>query len=56
MKLQRQDEELLPVVTFLEQGLLPPEESIARQLLLRNVGMWFWTKCCIGLMRTVEAI
>ena len=35
MKLQRQDKELQPVVTFLEQGILPPEENIAQ--LLRNV-------------------
>ena len=30
VKLQHQDEELGPVVTFLEQGLLQPEESMAR--------------------------
>ena len=36
MKLQHQDEELGPVVTFLEQGLLPPEEKIARQLTLEK--------------------
>ena len=36
VKLQRQDEELGPVVTFLEQGLLPPEESMARQLTLEK--------------------
>ena len=28
VKLQRQDEELGPVVTFLQQGLLPPEEKM----------------------------
>ena len=32
VKLQCQDEELGLVVTFLEQGLLPPEESMARRL------------------------
>ena len=32
VKLQHLDEQLGPVVTFLEQGLLPPEESMARQL------------------------
>ena len=31
VKLQREDKELGPVVTFLEQGVLPPEENIARQ-------------------------
>ena len=36
MKFQRQDEDLGPVVTFLEQGLLPPEESMARQLTLEK--------------------
>jgi len=29
VKLQRQDKELGLVVTFLEQGILPPEEIIA---------------------------
>ena len=29
VKLQRQDKELGPVVTFLEHGILPPEENIA---------------------------
>jgi len=29
VKLQRQDKELGPVVTFLKQGILPPEENIA---------------------------
>ena len=33
---KRQDEELGLVVTFLEQGLLPPEESMARQLTLKK--------------------
>ena len=32
VKLQRQDKELEPDVTFLEQGILPPEENIARHL------------------------
>ena len=32
VKLQHQDKELGPVVTFLEQGILPPEENSARRL------------------------
>ena len=36
VKLQHQDKELRPVVSFLEQGLLPPEEKIARQLILEK--------------------
>ena len=36
MELQRQDEELGLVVTFLEQGLLPHEESMARRLTLEK--------------------
>ena len=36
MKLQHQDKELQPVVTFLEQGILPPEENIARHLTLEK--------------------
>ena len=36
VKLQRQDEKLGLVVTFLEQGLLPPEGSMARRLSLEK--------------------
>ena len=36
VKLQHQNEQLGPVVTFLEQGLLPPEESMARRLTLEK--------------------
>ena len=36
VKLQHQDKELGPVVTFLEQGILPPEENIARCLTLEK--------------------
>ena len=36
MRNWKQDEELGPVVTFLEQGLLPPEENMARQLTLEK--------------------
>ena len=32
VELQHLDEEFGPVVTFLEQGLLPPEEMMARRL------------------------
>ena len=32
VKLQRQDKELGPVVTFLEQGILQPEDNIGRCL------------------------
>ena len=36
VKLQRQDKELGSIVTFLEQGILPPEENIARHLTLEK--------------------
>ena len=36
VELQHQDKELGSVVSFLERGLLPPEEKITRQLILEK--------------------